>query len=312
MNRWTALFVMLAALVVADVANAQAGPAARTAARELIEAVLRTGGREATEELAEIGGEAAVREAIEKAMREGGETLAGRVTHYGRTSGFAALKVIDRAPARWVGVLDELGAEMAGPALRAAGREPELLTRLMTTYGKEAVEVAVKHPGVGTRLVETLGKDGIELGMKLGTDDAIRLARHGDDIAKLAPKPRSQVMEKIARSPKAVLAFLEANPKVLLTAAGVATVLAVKDEFLGETGERRVLPDGTVIEPAAGFAERITDRVIDRFHEPMSLLLGALGLIVLGWGAIQLWHVWRMKQLRQAVAGTRAKAGLSR
>jgi hypothetical protein len=106
-----------------------------------------------------------------------------------------------------------------------------------------------------------MGRDGIEMGLKLGTDDAVRLARQADDIARLAPAPRSQVLSKLGRNAKGVLSYLEAHPKILLTAAGVAAVLAVEDNFLGEAGERRVLPDGTVIEPSAGFAERITQRL---------------------------------------------------
>jgi hypothetical protein len=302
------LVTTLALFVWGMPSQAQVGPVVRSVARELTEAILMRGGREAAEELAHIGGEVAVREVLEKAAREGGEALVGRVAHYGRTGGFAALKAIERSPGRWVSVLDDLGAEMAGPALRAAAREPEVLTKLATTFGKEAVEVAVKHPGVGTKLATTMGRDGIELGMKLGTDDAIRLARHADEIARLEPLARSQVLTKLGRNSRGVLDFLEAHPRILLTAAGVAAVLAVKDNFLGQTGERRVLPDGTVIEPATGFGERLIDRIIDRFHEPMTWLLGVLGLIVLGWGLIQLWHLWRVKQLKQAAATLKAKA----
>jgi hypothetical protein len=302
----TAVIVVLMSLLTSVPACFGQAAAARTAAKELIEAILEKGGREAAQELAEMGGEKAVREVLEKAAREGGEALAGRAAQLGRAQGFAALRVIEHSPGRWVNVLEQVSPDLVKPAIRAAQREPQLLTKLVTTYGKEAVEVAARHPGVGARLVDQLGRDGIELGLKLGTDDAIILARYAVDVAKLAPAPRAEVLAKIAKSPAAVLKFLESHPRVLATAAGVATVLAVKDQFLGESGQRITQPDGTIIEPAPGLIERMTDRVLNRFQTPIGIGLALLGLILLGWGAIQLWHLWRIKQIKQAAARTEA------
>ncbi|MCC7192658.1 MAG: hypothetical protein IT444_07745 [Phycisphaeraceae bacterium] len=276
------------------------GSAVKVAARELIEAIIEKGGKEAAEDIVRFGGEGAVREVLEKAVREGGESLAERAVLIARSQGVDALRVIDRAPARWVSVLEEIPKDALRPAILAARREPELMTRLVTTYGKEAAEVAARHPGIGTKLVDQLGKDGIELGMRLSDDQAMILARHSDDIAKLVPTQRSEILAKISRSPRAVLEFLEHHPKVLATAAGVGVVLAVKDQVLGPAGEVTTLPDGTVVTPAPGMFERFADRAAERFHQPIYAIFAVIALLIFAWGAVQVWHVWRVKRIKQA------------
>lgn len=276
------------------------GSAVKVAARELIEAIVEKGGKEAAEDIVRFGGEGAVREVLEKAAREGGESLAERAVQIARSQGVDALRVIDRAPARWISVLEEIPEDALRPAILAARREPELMTRLVTTYGKEAAEVAARHPGIGTKLVDQLGKDGIELGMRLSDDQAMILARHSDDIAKLAPTQRSEILARISRSPRAILEFLEHHPKVLATAAGVGVVLAVKDQVLGPAGEVTTLPDGTVVTPSPGLFERLADRATERFHQPIYAIFAVIALLIFAWGAVQVWHVWRVKRIKQA------------
>jgi hypothetical protein len=300
---WLIAFLLALALP-AGAAFAQ-GAAVRAAAKELAEVIVERGGRAAAEDLARFGGEEAVRGVLEKAAREGGESLAERAAQLGRSEGLDALRVIDRAPARWVGALEGLPKDALRPAILAARREPELMTKLVTTYGERAAEVAARHPGIGPRLVEKLGQDGIDLGMKLGPDEAMILTRHADEIAALAPAERSAVLARIGRAPKAVLGFLERNPRVLLTSAGLAAFLAAKDQLLGPAGEADTNPDGTVVKPAAGLLERMTDKVIDRFEQPMFTILFVVAFLIFAWGALQLWHVWRIKRMKQAAVERR-------
>jgi len=66
------------------------------------------------------------------------------------------------------------------------------------------------------------------------------------NIAKLPPVERSAVLGKIGAMPRAVLGFLETHPRTLTTAAGVAVVMAIKDDVIGDKGKSVVLADGRV------------------------------------------------------------------
>lgn len=283
------------------------GAVVRKATEEIVEAVAKRGGREAVEEFATFGGERAVRELLEQAMKEGGEDLVARAARYGTEFGIDALRVMQRSPKLWVESLERLPGELVGPALRAGAREPVLLTRLLAQHGDEVLELAAKHPGVGAQLADKLGPAGIQAGRSLTTDQAIALTRHADDIAKLPPGPRGQIMDKLGRSPGAVLGFLEKHPRILLTTAGVGLVLAVKDDFMGEGGDRIIQPDGTIIEPAASFGERVIDQFTTKFREPIWMIIGIVGLLLLGWGGMQLWHMHTMKRIKQAIAASKVR-----
>ncbi|HET6249739.1 MAG TPA: hypothetical protein VFE47_18765 [Tepidisphaeraceae bacterium] len=237
-------FVILsAALVVAGIASPAASPdnivlcqassVTEAAAKELIEVMLREGGSQAASELVEMGGAAAVRQLLENAMNEGGEELVQRVAQYGTRYGPAALRAMERSPARMVRALDGMQPDLVAPAIRAAARQPEVMDQLVATYGKTALEVAAKHPGFGVDLAEKLGGDGIRIGQNLTTDQAVTLARYADDIAALPSAQRNQLLDAILRAPVEVLDYLETHPKVLLTAGGAAVVIAAKDNLLG-------------------------------------------------------------------------------
>src|SRR5688572_19367708 len=283
----------------AQVCFAQARPIAQ-AAKELAEALVKQGGREAAEELSKMGGEAAVRETLEAAAREGGEALVNKTTQYALAHGPLALQAMRAAPARMAGALDALPPALVKPALHAAAREPQVVTRIVTEFGSGALEVAAKHPGVGTRIVQNFGDDGVKVGRALSTDQAVALARHADDIAALAPAQRSALLGKIASSPRVVLEFLEKHPRVLTTAAGVGTVLALKDEIVG-TSEIVTGPDG---QPVAVAKPGLIERVIVSERSPIRTGLNALVLVLVaflaGWALIRLWGTWRVQRVRVA------------
>ncbi len=276
---------------------AQARPIAQ-AAKELAEALVKQGGREAAEELSKMGGEAAVRETLEAAAREGGEALVQKTSQYALAHGPLALQALRAAPARMAGALDGLPPQLVKPALYAAAREPQVVTKIVSEFGSGALEVAAKHPGVGARIVQNFGDDGVKVGRALSTDQAVSLARHADDIAALAPAQRSAVLGKIAQSPRVVLEFLEKHPRVLTTAAGVGTVLALKDEIVG-TSEIVTGPDG---KPVAVAKPGIIERVMVNEKSPIRTGLNALVIVLVaflvGWALIRLWGTWRVQRVR--------------
>lgn len=296
--------VILACTIGAPVASAQA-VVARELVEQATEQIFKSAGREGIEQLTAMGGRTAVREVLEQSSREGGEQLVKRVTQYGVEEGPAALRAIRLAPAKMVDALDGLSPELRQAGLRAAERDPRVLTNLVKQYGSGAVEVAARHPGVGDRLVSTLGSDGIALGRKLTTDQSIMAARCADDIAALGPAERQGIVARILRSPKPVLDYLEAHPRILRTAAGVAVVMAVKDDILGDRGHTILGPDGKPVTTPArpGLIERILPQTLHAASAPVSIIGTAVAFGVLGWFAVHLLGKWRIQSARAGKDG---------
>ena len=262
--------------------------------------IFKQAGKEAVEQLDEMGGKAAVTEVLQKASDEGGDALVKRATRYTLEDGPIALRVIGNSPAKMVDALDGLAPELRTAAMDAVQRDPTTLTAIVRQYGSGALEAAARQPGIGEKLVATLGSDGISLSRQLGTDDAILLARHADEIEQLAPVQRTAVLRKIADSPRRILDFLESHPKILLTTAGVAPVIGTKDDLLGDRGSSVVRNDGTVITtpPHPGLLERLYRPTIALVEQPVAWIgeVAAGGLAV--WIAIHLYGKWRIRRLR--------------
>jgi hypothetical protein len=275
---------------------------AREVIQEATEQIFKQAGREGLEQLSEMGGRAAVQEVLEQSAREGGDQLVRKVTQYGIEDGPAALRAIGRSPARMVEALDGVAPELRTAGLQAVERNPQLMTNLVSKYGPGALEVAAKHPGIGEKLTQTLGADGIKLGRELTTDQSIVAARYADDIAKLAPAERAGVIGKIGQMPGRVLDFLETHPKTLRTAAGVAVVMAIKDDIIGDKADTTVLPDGTVVATAShpGLIERMFPSVSRFVYRPMMILAGVVAVGIAGWFGVHLWGKWRLQTLRAA------------
>lgn len=257
----------------APAALAQAGTVVRTIAKELAEKLGERGARE----LAEIGGEAGVRGIVEKAAAEGGEKLAREIAGYAEQYGAQSLRAFREAPAAMAQCMRKVPAEFAEGAMRAAAREPALVARLATEIGEDALIVAAKHPGVGVDVASKLGRDGCALAKKLTTPDTIRLARFGDDLARLPAAERTGILARIGEAPGKVLGYLEKHPKLLLTATAIAAI----DRLLGDA-------------ESPGFIERITGQ----FRTPLGIILFSVAALVL---ARALWWWSRARRLRPGV-----------
>ena len=294
--------VLLLAYATPRFARAQVGAVAREVVETAVERVVGAASRDAAEELTAMGGRTAVRELMEQASREGGDALVQRVAQYGAEQGPSALRVIGRSPAKMVQALDALAPAMREQALRAAARDPQAVAQLVTRYGSGALELAARHPGVGVRLAEQLGRDGIETAAKLTTDEGILLSRHAAEINALAPAQRASVLATISKAPAKALQFLEDHPKLLLTGAGVATFVALKDDLIGDRGAVVLGPDGkpTRLPASAGFLERLSLGVVDRLSKPINLIATALAGGVWFWLSIRLWGTWRRQRIRNA------------
>lgn len=272
-------------------------------AREVIEQASEQIFRQATKkgatELLELGGEVAVLELLEQSAKEGGEQLVEKVTQYALREGPVALRVIRWAPSTMVRALDDLSPELRSAAMHAAEREPQLVTRLVSAHGGGALEVAARHPGVGLRIVDRLGEDGIPLGRKLTTDQSIIVARLADDISNLPAADRRGILQKIARTPSQILDYLEAHPTALKTTAGVAVVLAIKDEVIGDKGNSTLLPDGRVITkpPHPGLIERMLAPTFDFLKMPLGIISSSIAAGIAGWFGVQIIGAWKRQRI---------------
>jgi hypothetical protein len=287
------MFTLLAMSPAAIGSTCQVSTVTESAVRELLEVICRQGGREAATELAQIGGKAAVRQLLERAMAEGGPALVERVAQYGTRFGPTAIKALERSPRQMIGALDQLSPDLLPAAVRAAARQPEAAARLVAAYGSDALELMARHSGVGTELAEKLGGDGVRLGQRLTTDQAITLARYADDIRVLPAPEQRQLLRAIEKTPGTVLGYLESHPRVLLTAGGVAVLIAAKDNLLG--------PPTSSPEPgtaAAGWIERTLSLMGGFFVRPMMVVLTILIGGLLGYIAIGLWAAFRRQNLR--------------
>lgn len=260
---------------------AQTAPAARALARELAESLGQRGARE----FAEAGGEAAARATLEKAAQEGGESLAREIAAHAQRHGAQALRAFSEAPAAMAQAMRAVPAELSEAAMRAAAREPQIIGQLVARHGDDVLVAAAKHPGVGTDIAAKLGKEGAAVARNLSTPEAIRLARLGDDLARLPAADRAGLLSRIGRAPGRVLDYLEKHPIVFTSAAATAAYLGTAylaiDRLLGSAD-------------APGFLERMAGA----FKTPVALILAAIAALI---AARAFW--WRRKLPRNARSG---------
>ena len=202
----------------------------------------KEGAQAATDFMTKQGGKEVVERVTSTATRQGGDELVEQVARITRTHGPDAINAMDNVPSLTpvIGALDELPKTQAKQALSrlAAGTTGRELGETVTRYGAVTLKAELKHPGVGGMLVRKLGGEGGELATRLSTDQAITLARHADDIAKLAPSQRTGLLSLIRKDADRFFTFVgrfaEKNPgKVLFTAAGTTIVLQESERMLG-------------------------------------------------------------------------------
>lgn len=167
-----------------------------------------------------------------KLITEGGEKAVGEAAELTAKHGPDIIRALDNAPGttQVLKALDDLPADEVGSAAArlASGSRGRQLANVTEEFGTDALRAELKHPGTGIEYLTTWGKQGGTLCRSLTNDEAIMLGKHLDEIAKLPPAQRSQLLEVIERSPKEFFAwlgrFIEANP---LKTIGSATFLAV-------------------------------------------------------------------------------------
>lgn len=277
----------------------QAGHASlvTSGAKEIAEAIMKQGSKESLQELAEFGGNQAIQEALERVAREGGDELVAKAVKFGKAHGVGAVKTIERAPTLYIKSLEAMPKNLVQRALWAAQRDPLVMERLMALHGPEALDIATRFRGVGAEIMVKLGDNGIRAARGLTESQAVVLARHADDIAVLPGAHRQGVLQALTAAPGRILDYLEQHPRILMTSAGVGTILALKDDMIG-VEEETINPDGSTRTRKTGFVERI----ISTFRTPLMLILALCAAIVGGWGTVKIWGCYRLERVRVAKA----------
>ncbi len=281
------------------------------AVREAGEVVLRSlssyfgkaSAKEVGEQLAEYGGEAAVRQLAQKAAAEGGQESVERIAALAGKHGPETIRGLGQAD-QVVPVLKSLGElpeESIDIAIRrlAADSAERQLSKNIAAFGTRALKTEIQHPGVGTALVRDLGDDGIRAAEKLTTNEAIQLARHSSDIAKLPADQKTGILNLIHQDAKSMVAFMgrfiENNPGKTLFAAGTtAVILAEPDRILG--GDEIIFDENGIphLVSKPGLAGRTIDAASRGIVMPlMKWIAPIVALAVGGWLGIKLWSAYR-------------------
>ena len=227
---------------LSGIAAAAPLPSGSAVAKAILKYFGKEGAEEATEYLAKQGGREVAERVAAGALREGGEEAAEQVSMLAAKYGPEALTALDNAPALApvLAALKELPESQTKAALArlAAGSAGRELAETVGRFGAGALRSELKHPGVGGTLVRLLGDEGAELATKLSTDQAIAIARHADDLAKLPSAQRAGILSLLRNDTERVVGFLgqfaKANPgKTLFTVAATAIILAEPERILG-------------------------------------------------------------------------------
>lgn len=308
----SSLGLLLANLVVvfATVSPLQAAGGA-TVVRAVTNYFGKESAGEAAEWMTKKGGVEVAERLTRKATVEGGEATVERVASLAGKYGPDAVRGLDNVPVLRpvLGAIDQLPENQVGSALTrlGAGKQGKELAETVSRYGVGAMRAELKHPGAGVRFASNLGDEGIELAQKLTTEQAIAIGRHVDDIAKLPPAQRSELVRMIAdqsdRFTTFVGGFVKRNPGVtLFTISSTAIILANKDAIFG--GDEIVFDkDGNpVLMSKQGILERATSRVTGEVSERvvspiMQVFVPLAALLAAGYFGVKLYGVWQRQQL---------------
>jgi hypothetical protein len=310
------LLVMLASHVAPNETIASPVPAvASSIGKSIVKYFGKEGTEQATEYLSTKGGKEILERVAASAAKQGGEETVELCAKLAGKHGPEALAALDNSASivPVLKALDELPEAQVKSALAklAAGAPGRELADAVGKFGAAALRTELKHPGVGLVLVRSLGDEGAELASRLTTDQAIAVARHAEDLAKLPTAQRNGVLAMLRGDTERLIGFVgrfvEANPgKTLFTVAMTTVILAEPDRILG--GDEIVYDaDGNpIVVRKAGLAGRTIDaggaaaeHVSLRYLRPLYLALMAFaGTFAVLWIAIKLWHTHRREQLK--------------
>ncbi len=275
----------------------------------------RQGSEEGVEYLAKKGSKELVARVTRAAAREGGDEAVEQVAKLSGKYGPEALSALDNAPSiiPVLSALDEIPEAQAKAALArlAAGSAGRELAESVTKYGAAALRSELAQPGVGMALVRSLGDEGADLAAKLSGDQAIAVARHADDIAKLPQTQRTGVLAMLRSDTEQMVGFLgrfvENNPgKTLFTVATTTVILSEPDRILGgdevvfdAEGNPIVVTKTGLVDRGMSAGGEAAAHVSAQYLRPLYLTaMVFVGSFAGLWMLLKLWHLNRREKMK--------------
>ncbi len=285
--RCIVLFTLVA--IPCGSASATVPAVASSVAKAIVKYFGKEGSSEAAEYLSKKGGREIMERVSANAAKQGGDEAVEQVAKLAGKYGPETISALDNASS--IGpvlkALDDLPQDQVSTALTrlAAGAPGRELAETTVKYGSKAIQSELKHPGVGLVLVRSLGDDGVELATRLNTDQAISVARHADDLARLPPTQRDGVLAMMRQDTTRMVQFLgrfaDANPgKTLFTVATTGIILAEPERILGgdeiiydADGNPIVMSKSGLVGRTLGAGGSIAEHVSERYVRPFFLTL---------------------------------------
>jgi len=305
----------LAAMPSRVLAVGPASAAGTSIAKALGKYIGKQGGEEATQFLSRQGSKEMLERVARNAAEEGGDAAVAQIARLAGRHGPQAISALDNAPASimpLIRALDELPESQVQSALArlAAGKSGRELATEASRYGSAALRSELKHPGVGTTLVRELGEDGIEMASRLTSNQAMVVARHADEIARLPAAQRTGVLALLRRDSEAMVGFMgrfiQQNPgKTLFTVATTTVLLAEPERFFGGDVITLDADGNPVVVSRPGIVGRTMEaggaaaaHASQQYLRPLYIT----GLVFLGtftalWMIIKLWHLVHLRKV---------------
>jgi len=305
----------VASASVATVSTPGVIAVASSIGRGIVKYFGKEGAEEGAKYFAKQGGKQLATKVAAKAVKQGGDDAVEQVARYVGKHGPDALKAMDNAPSivPVLRALEEIPATQVKSALTklAAGTTGRELAETVSKHGAKAITSELNHPGVGMALVRALGDDGAELATKMTKDQAITVAKHVDDLAKLPSAQRTGVMAMFRKDTDRMAGFIgdfvKANPgKSLFTVATTTLVLAEPERILGgdevvfdADGNPIVVSKGGIIGRSIDATGKAAKHVSDGYIRPLYLTLMAFLATFFGlWIMLKLWHTHKREKLK--------------
>ena len=234
-------------------------------ASELIEFVIKKGGKELGEEVITKVGKETIEEISEKAVKELGEAgaktfikeLGTKTVRYGTSDVIWMVKKYGvKQTDDILKLFGSLSDDVARAGIQFARSHTDDFPKLMSQYGKEFIEAEAKHPGLSAPVGKLLGKEGVSQMKNLSRDQVITLLRNESKLTNLSPGDKLKILTGLKNSPQATLkAIEEATTKNDLiprlakigTAGAVAVyaIYAIKEYLDPKPLSETTSPDGT-------------------------------------------------------------------
>jgi len=231
-------------------------------ASELIEFVIKKGGKELGEEVIKKVGKETIEEISEKAVKELGEAgaktfikeLGEKTVRYGTSDVIWMVKKYGvKQSDDILKLFGSLSDDVARAGIRVARSYTDDFTKLMSQYGKEFIEAEIKHPGLSEPVGKLLGKEGVSVTKNLSRNQVITLVRNESKLTNLSPDDKLKILTGLKNSSQATIEVIEKaktkNDLILglakIGTAGAVGGYGIKKYFEPKPLSETISPDGT-------------------------------------------------------------------